>query len=535
MDHGHASNDGGLTRERFLRQSAALALTSSGLAALLGCGSDAANQTAAPGGKPPARPTGTLRIAVGAPPITLDPSNASTENDLPIIGAIFDTLLTFDDQYKELVPSLAESWEANAEATEFTFNLRSGAKFHDGEPVDASAIRKTFEFYASGEGTLLSALVPKFETIDDSDPTRIRLVTRTSAPDLVRNAAFFRIISPRNVQEGASEVSRRPVGSGPYRFVRAGGQGVVLEAAEDYWGAGPYFQRVEWPVIREATSQVNALLAGQVGLVERVPPQQVQRVRSDRRRARTVEAPKAWVVTYLVFASNKPPIDDARVRQAIAYGVDRQAIVKAVLLGQGNVHDSVLPEGVYGYRRPTTVYNHDPARARELLREAGYGDGDVRIRLAANTASVNSNLITQAAAAQLEKVGIATDVDVIGDLALFQRDLARDVPQHHIFNLNHLFLTGGPLQVAFGILTSNAKYKGSDVTSAVEKMNEIPDGPEREEVIAEVQELNAQKVLYFPIAQLDLTDGVESLLRGYVPPKDGLIPHLAPVFRATDS
>jgi peptide/nickel transport system substrate-binding protein len=511
----------GLTRQKFLRDSVGLALSMSGIAALAGCGSSDPATTSA--GKPPARPTGRMVAVIPGEPLSLDPAMSIGQADLPIMQNVYDGLLTYDKRYAKLAPALAESWEVNDEATEWTFHLRQGVKFHDGEPVDSTAVRKTFEYYETQPAGLPATLLPKFRKIDDSDPAVLRLVAETTSPDFLRNQTFLRIISPKLVAKGAEAVGKTPIGSGPFRFVRFDrGRTVVLEAAPEHWGDGPYFDHLEFRIIADPSTSFNALMSGQVDLVEKLLPTQARQLGNGTGTAKPL-ATDTWTVNYMVMRTDVKPTSDVRVRQAIAYAIDKEALLKSVLFGQGQVAHSVVPPGVYGYHEPETKYEHDPERARHLLAQAGYRDG-LRVGIGGNAVTPATRDMTEAIAGQLAEIGVQADVEVL-DQASLGKDFANtESPRFQIFFFDHGFLTGGPLQLTTNTFGIFSRYAGKDLVELTNRMNATPDGPKRLDIMAEAQELIAQKVLYLPITTPRLTDGVRKDLEGYVPPKDGFMP-----------
>jgi peptide/nickel transport system substrate-binding protein len=515
----------GITRAVFLRRTAGGLVGVSSLAAYLSaCGDGSADRTdgaPAPQGKPPARPTGTLRVALAGDPTSLDPSVAFSVADVSITHNVYDGLVAFDDDYSQLVPALATRWEVSDDAREWTFTLRDGVTFHDGEALDASAVRASFDYYARATSAYVFA-VGDYREIDTSDPLKVTIRYGSPFPDLARNCTLARILSPKllsgSVERSERRVQERPTGSGPFRFVsRDAGRAVRAEAFTDYWGEGPHIERVEYVVIPEESARVSALQAGDVDLIMQVPPTAVGTLKRDTRSAR-VSSTQTWTTVVLNMATDREPFDDVRVRRALAHAVDREGIVRGVLRAQARVNNSAMPPGTYGHREPSTTYAHDPERARALLREAGHG-GRVPVRLAAFAEFVLASELGQAIAAQLNEAGFDARFELL-DTAVAVEDLNSPDRKHQVFIVEKGWVNGGPFHFALGTILAESRLQSEELSQLVERMSATPDGPEREEAIGEAQEVVARELPEFTLWVPDRADGQDVDLQAYAPPKN---------------
>lgn len=514
----------GMTRDVFLLRSASGLVGVSSLAGFLAaCGRSSdqpSGQNQVANGKPPSQPTGTLRVGLAADPVTLDPSLAFG-SAVSITHNIYDGLVSFNDDYSELVPALATKWDVSDDAREWTFTLRQGVKFQDGAELDAGAVRDSFEYYVR-EASVWGLTVGQFTEIDASDPGVVTIRYKTGFPDLARNFTIARIVSPKLLAGSVDAVEKRvgeaPAGTGPFQFVsRASGRSVRTEAFAGYWGEGPYIKDVEFVVIPEESARVSALLAGDVDLITQVPPTAVSRLEQDTRRARVVSA-DSWTGVVLNMATDAKPFDDVRVRHALAHAVDREAIVKSVLRGQAKVNGSAMPPGTYGHKEPGATYPHDPARSRQLLNEAGYS-GKVPVRLGAFAEFVLASELAQAIAAQLDEGGFDTTFDVL-DSAVAVKDINAPQRKHQVFIIEKGWVNGGPFHFTLASITTESHYQGKELLDLIAKMSTMPDGPEREQVIAQAQEVTARELPEFPLWVPARVDAVAADLQAYVPPKN---------------
>jgi peptide/nickel transport system substrate-binding protein len=520
----------GMTRSVFLRRSATGLVGVSSLAAFLAsCGGEASEQSGegrATAGKPPAKPTGTLRMAIPADLTTLDPTFGASVAETAVIANVYDGLVAFNEDYSELVPAVASKWESSEDAREWVFTLRDGVKFHDGAELDSTAVRKSVE-YTLREGSAYAFAVGQPTDIDDSDPLSVTFRYKDPFPDLARNATFApRMISPKLLTGAAkkaeAKVQSTMVGTGPYRFVdRARGRSVSAEAFDGYWGKGPYTANLQFLVIPEESARLAALQAGDVDLILQVPPLATRRLAQDTRNTRTSSV-QSWSTVSLNLDCSAAPFNDVKVRQAVAHAVDRNAIVEKVLLGQAKVNDSVMPPGCYGYKEPSTTYAHDPARARQLLQEAGHS-GKVSARFAVPSDAVLANELASAISGQMNEAGFDVRVQVL-DRAVANKDAASPNRKYQIGYTELGWVTGGPLHFSLGTIALLPRYENEKLTDLIARMGSLPDGPEREQVIGEAQDLVARDVPLFTMWVANRADAMSADLQGYVAPKSVFTP-----------
>lgn len=311
--------------------------------------------------------SGNLIAAIAGEPDQLDPHKTSAYFSFEVLENIFDTLVE-PDANLEMRPALAESWEVSADQRVWTFHLRRGVTFHDGSPFTADDV--VFSYRRIIDEQLTN--VDKFSAVTDVtavDPATVRITVSQPTPNLLTNLGGFKgmaIVSRKNVESG--EIATRPVGTGPFAFAGAtSGDSITLRANPDYWGPPPRISGVTFRFISEPSTALSALQAGEVDWTDSIPPQRVSQLRDDESlRLAVTPSNDYW---YLALNDAKPPWNDVRVRQAIAYGIDRDAIVQATSYGTAAKNQLAIPEGNPWYTSYDT-YSYDIDKAKSLMAEA---------------------------------------------------------------------------------------------------------------------------------------------------------------------
>jgi ABC-type transport system substrate-binding protein/DNA-binding FadR family transcriptional regulator len=531
-----AARADGLTRQAFLMRSAGGLVAGSSLAAFLAaCGGSSNSQggvatNAAPQGSPPAHATGSLGVALAGDPGSIDPTLGFSLAELAVIDNMYEGLVTFD-AHEQLAPGLATAWRVSDDAREWTFELRDGVTFHDGAPFDASAVKRSLEYYGrrtSGYAFAVGAIA----SIDAADPRVVKVRYKDPFPDLARNCTLMRILSPKLLAGPDAAVERRvatsPSGTGPFRFgMRQQGQSIALRANEAYWGKGPYVQTLQFRVVPQESARVAALQAGDVDLVMQVAPLNARTLGHGGGKVRAAES-RTWTTVGLSTNTTLKPFDDVRVRQALAYAVDRQSIVDKVLLGQARVNDSALPPGVYGYRPAAVAYPFDAGKARALLRQAGAEGASLSVGVSSE--AVLGNEIGQAIVAQLSAAGFKAKLSVL-DNATYVKDLFDPKPKNAVHYIELGWVNGGPLHLALGSFSAPTHFDDKRFTALVAKMGAVKDGPVRLKAIGDAIDLLAQKLPVVPLWVPSRIDAFESDLQGYAVPED-VFPLFGDVYRA---
>jgi peptide/nickel transport system substrate-binding protein len=321
----------------------------------------------------------TLRIGLAEDPDVLDPTLARTFVGRVVFAALCDKLLDLDENLK-IVPQLATAWEWSPDNKVLTLKLRPGVTFHDGEKLDAAAVKFNLERHKAMAGSNRRGELAPVASIDVVDPMTVRLnLAAPFAPLLaVLTDRAGMMVSPKAAQAAGDKFSARPVCSGPFRFVeRVAQDRIVFERYPDYWNKGAiHFDKVVYLPIVDATVRLANLKSGQLDFIERLAPSDVPAVKSDAR----FKVAKIVEIGYLGLTINigksdvaqKNPLGrDARVREAFELSLDRDAIVQVAMDGEAQPGNQWVAPTNPWYAKNVPIPKRDLARAKALLKEAG--------------------------------------------------------------------------------------------------------------------------------------------------------------------
>jgi ABC-type transport system substrate-binding protein len=328
-------------------------------------------------------------------------------------------------------------------------------------------------------------------------------------------------MSPLQIKQKTS--AKKAVGTGAFQWGEwVHGQKVTLPASTDYWRSSePYIDGLDLITVTDENARVNGLQSGSLNLIMRVDPHDLPSLASNSKVG--LSGGPSWLELHLTFRCDQPITSNVLVRQAISYGVDRETIVKDVLLGQGTVAPSPIPIGCYGHVTPSTSYSYDPDKSKALLKAAGYAKG---LTLKMGTGSPIYQLVGEAMVAQLSDAGINVIFDV-EDPGVLVADLGAKKPKHDLFILTYGWVNGGPFHFDTGLVLAHPEYKGAALTNLVHKCNTTPDGPQRLNYLAQAQELFMKVVPHLPLYYANNTDAFSSTVHGYTYPKDAYQPVFA--------
>ncbi len=388
-----------------------------------------------------AQPQGELRVAIPWTPENLDPTMNLSSIRAMVGVTMFDSLVGRDADNR-IVPQLAESWRL-VDDTTWQLKLRRSVVFHDGEPFNAEAVRFTFQRVLDPEQKSPNrANMAEIARVDVIDDYTVNLVTRQPYAPLINRLLDFPIVPPRYAAEkGNQGMALRPVGTGPYRFVElVKDDRLVVEAFDRHWRGAPRIRRVVYKPIPEPFTRAAALRNNEVDLITTIPPNLARELEGVGG-IRAQRVPSSWII-YLGLNAFKKPLSDVRVRQALNYATDVDAIVKNILEGNGRRLEGPLTPQMFGYDASVKGYPHDPARARKLLAEAGYPDG-LEITLESPAGRYQGDKeIAEALGGQWQKAGFRPRVQVAEWGAYFKRYLGKQFQDAYLLGL------GGPMQDA---------------------------------------------------------------------------------------
>ncbi len=333
---------------------------------------------------------GTLVFGRGGDSVSLDPAAETDGESLNVTDHIFDGLVSFKPGTTEVTPALAKSWEISKDGKTYTFHLVSGAKFHDGTPVNADAVVYSFKrqmdpnhesYKAAKAYSYFSAmgfdkLIKDIVKVDD---LTVRFdLTKPNAPFICTvGMQAFAIASPAGLKKYGADFGQHPVGSGPYKLkLWDKKQKIVLEANNDYWGAKkPLVQTVIFRTIPDNTARLQEMMAGNLQVMDNPDTNHLKALQDKLgNKVKFAKAP-GFNVGYLAMNQEKKPFDNLKVRQAISHAINKQAIIDSVYNGYATPAKNPMPPTIWGYNDDIKDYEYNVDKAKALMKEAGLEKG----------------------------------------------------------------------------------------------------------------------------------------------------------------
>ncbi|MEY4681350.1 MAG: hypothetical protein RLZZ276_2999 [Pseudomonadota bacterium] len=325
-----------------------------------------------------AAPAQTLRIGLREDPDVLDPTLARTYVGRIVFASLCDKLFDIDEQLR-IVPQLATGHEWSADSRALTIRLRPGVRFHDGEAMDAEAVKASLDRHLTLQGSFRRSEINVVQSVVVVDPLTVRLELSVPFAPLIAQLTdrAGMVMSPKALREAGAQFGSRPVCAGPFRFVeRVAQDRIVLERFEGYWDrANIHVERVVFQPIQDTTVLLANLQAGQLDLVERVNPTDGAAIRRDRR-LRLVGGDELGYNGITINVGNgerarSPLGQSAKVREALELSIDREVINQVVYAGEFVASAQWVPPNSPFFLKDLPMPARDVARARRLLAEAG--------------------------------------------------------------------------------------------------------------------------------------------------------------------
>jgi len=352
---------------------------------------------------------GTLVFGSSGDVSGLDPADVTDGESIQRMDNIFEGLIEYEAGSTLIKPCLATSWEASADGTEIVFNLRKGVKFHDGTDFNADAVVFSFArqydlnhpYHQYGEWTYWGWMFGDVDRMEKIDDYTVKLILKRPNAEILTSLAMFtvNIVSPANAEKYKEDAFKNPCGTGPFKFVEwVKDDHITLEANEDYWRERASLDKLIFKVIPDPSARLMALEVGEVQGIEYPNPADFERIKANKDLVLMSEA--GMNVGYMAMNSgygyidaNKngvrdiadeplvktpgyfEPLTKKKVRQAINLAIDKQSIVDNIYMGTAIKAKNGMPPFMLGYNDAIEDYPYDPARAKQLLTEAGYPDG----------------------------------------------------------------------------------------------------------------------------------------------------------------
>jgi ABC-type transport system substrate-binding protein len=449
-----------------------------------------------------------LVMIIESSPANLDPRVGIDGQSERIDDLIFDDLLGRDEHFN-VTPGLAERWEIPDPLT-YVFHLRHGVRFHNGQTLTSRDVKWTFDSLLTGKIKSTKAATYRFvDHIDAPDDYTVVFHLKEPFAPLLWNVSGPAVgIVPYG---GGNEMTAHPVGSGPFRFVSAElDKEVVLERNDQYWGEKPHLQRVLLTVVPDTTTRALELRKGSADVTPTNSLTSDMVLALSHEPNLKIEHAPGTVLAYLAFNLRDPILKDVRVRQALAYAIDRQPLIHYLWRDLARPANSVLPPESWAYDGGTKSYEYDPERARQILDAAGYRAKDgVRFHLTMKTSTEESSRLMAAVfQQQLREVGIALDIRTF-EFATFFSDVTRG--EFQMYSLR--WIGGNEDPDIFDLVFDSSRfppnggnrgfYFNPRVDSLIDQGRRELDQGKRKQVYAELQETLAQDLPYIDLWYFD--------------------------------
>jgi peptide/nickel transport system substrate-binding protein len=461
-----------------------------------------------------------LSVAVGTDATTLDPCRIAGGNDYFFFANVFEGLYGPDEQGKP-APLLAESHTVSPDGLVWDFTLRPNARFHNGEPVTADDVRFSWQRAVAPEtrNPRASVLVANIADVVVLDERRCQVRLKKRDASFLDNCGeYWYIISRKHVESaGENPFDRMPIGTGPFAFVERRIRSYIkLRGFEQHWGRVPAFGEVTLKVIPDDQSRVAQVQTGEADIVINIPPvlaAPLQRLPN----VQIIRAPSFQNIYMALNALNgHPGLQRADVRRALNMAVDKQALLRATMLGFARQIEMPCQTGIFGCDATVTPYGFDPTRAREILSQAGFdfnrplrilGQGTGRVPQARET--------VQGVASFLNRIGVRTEITMLDYGAWISTYGAKEKdPNVDLIFANFTDYNADPSgrllrQIRSGSVYS--WYSNAEIDAQLDRMNDFASTEERRKF---VQSIMAKLHEEAPLITLWTVDSVYGAGRG---------------------
>lgn len=486
-----------------------------------------------------------LVFARGGDSESLDPGSTTDGESSRVTRQILESLLDFDKDSFEIKPGLAHDWDISEDGLTYTFYLEEGVTFHDGTDFNAEAVKTNFERWADPNheyaftdegfvyniyGTMFGGfegdeghVIDEINAVSDHE---IEFVLKEPLGFFLQNLAmsYFAITSPAALEEYGPDITENPVGTGPFKFNNwSKNDSIVLDKFEDYRVEDqPKLDQVIFQVIPDNSARLIALQSGEIDMMDGLNPDDAAGLEGEEGIELLTRGENNF--GYVGFHTQKEPVDQKEVRQAISYAIDKQAIADALYAGYATTAKNPLPPSYLGYNDGVEGYEYNPDRARELLEEAGYADGleiELMISPTARPYMPDPETVAQIVQENLSEVGI--------ELTITSHEWApylelTEQGEHQMYILGWSGTNGDPDYFLSSLLHStnigssnNTFYENTEVDDLLNQAKRAVDQEERADLYMQAQELISEDAPMVTLVHSTPVMAISSNVQNYVP------------------
>ena len=463
----------------------------------------------------------TLTVGVQGLPDSLD-TGVSSFAALNLAYQTMDPLVLRDDA-GALLPGLAESWQASDPLT-WRFKLRSGVKFHDGQPFTAEDVKFTLDYILAPTSVYGSkGRISQITSTRVMDPLTVEIKTSAPFPTLINGLSDIPIEPKHYVEKvGRAGMVKAPMGTGPFKFARwVPADRYELSANTGYWRGAPKLGRVVFRQIPEASTRVASLLAGETQIIEEIPIDLMPQVEQSKGIA--VASVESTVGLILTFDTRKPPFDDVKVRRALNLAINQQLILDRMLRGKGKLlQGQILTSNTFGFNPNLKPIAFDPKQARALLAESGHANGFATSITTRSGKYLSDVDIANAVAGMFQDIGVKAAVNVVEQGVFSKMATAKDMGPIHMVGWYSLgdadFAT-----VWFTDKSGRAFWKNDEYEKLFLQARSTVDKAEREKAYQRMMEIMYAEVPAIYLFGLPSIYGVSARLKDFAPPSDKVL------------
>ncbi len=468
-------------------------------------------------------PQGTLRVAITTMPNAIDLPKGAERNAHNVAWQMFNSLTWIDDSGK-LVPALAKSWTVSKNGTEYTFKLRENVKFHNGEKFNANSVVATWE-RGRQEKTQWREKFALAKYVEKVDDYTVKIGTDGPSPLLLRVLAeYWAMIPPRYYQQmGENGFLNHPIGTGPFVLKDwKKGDRILFEANPDYWEDGyPKVKTLIFRPIPDSTARMAAIQSGEADIVTRLGSEEAEALKSARD-VQMINYPvdRVYYIAFNNLTSGKgKPTESPRVRKAMNDAVDVQAILDTLFDGYGRRATGLITPGNWGYDDEIEPFGYDPAKARELLDAAGYGDGFSMALACPSGAYPHFERVCRAVQEYLEAVGIETDLSLMEAGKFWDLESKKQLPP--LFGDSWSEATGEALPRLKGALggmdASFSAWSDPKIRKLLDKIGRTMDDEARAKLYGELQRYMQENPPFIYLYEPVTFEAIHPKVRDYRP------------------
>lgn len=506
-----------------------LAFIMAGCLILSACGGNGGTSGAASGtgdgGTPAPAGDKTVTIAMAADIMTVDPQVAEDTNSVQVYAQMYSKLVAFDADMN-IIPDVATEWGPVSD-TAVQFKLRDDVYFHNGEKLTSEDVKFTLD--RAVNSSMMSFLMSFLATETDENGNKVAkvetpdaqtVIVHTNEPYSPTISVFadpaLSIVNKKAVEEAGDAYEQSPVGSGPFKFVeRVTGDRIVLQANPDYYKGAPKVDKLVFRIIPEASQRGIALEKGEVDIAYALLP--TDRDLLAGKEGRTVVQSPTLNCTYVTLNMNVEALKSPEVREAMAISIDRAAICETIASKAGSPATNMIAPGVFGFNAAVPAFPYDVAKAKELMKAAGYENG-FTINILMSESQLNSE-IAQVLQSQWAEIGISLSIEMVESGSFYDKggNLEFDTvmsswvtstadADYTLFALLHSSNSGIP---------SFRTYQNSQVDKLLEEGRQTFDLDEREKAYAELQQLLYTELPVIPIYYPEQINGYNNRIGGF--------------------